>query len=113
VATLASWWISQLILSNSELPLGLSSPRIGLLMKIDRGTLRALALASQVGISIAASIGVGVLAGLWLDNHLGTRPILLLLGATAGLLFAGYIIRDLANFKRDEDEEEDDKLGNH
>lgn len=77
-------------------------------MKIDRSTLRALALATQLGFSIAASVGLGVLGGLWVDDRLGTRPIFLLLGMIFGLLSAAYIIRDLLAFKRDSDEEEDD-----
>lgn len=82
-------------------------------MKIDRATLRALALASQLGFSIAASVGLGVLGGLWLDDRLGTRPIFLLLGIVVGLLSAAYIIRDLMAFKRNSDEEENDNRSNH
>ncbi len=82
-------------------------------MKIDRGTLRALALATQLGFSIAASVGLGVLGGLWVDDRLGTRPIFLLLGMIFGLLSAAYIMRDLLAFKRDSDEEEDDSGNGH
>jgi ATP synthase protein I len=74
-------------------------------MKIDRATLRALALASQLGFSIAAVVGVGVLCGLWVDGHLGTRPIFLVLGMLFGLLSAAYAIRELMTFKRNSDEE--------
>ncbi len=81
-------------------------------MKIDRGTLRALALASQVGVSIVASVGLGVLAGLWVDDRLGTRPVFLLLGIVVGLASAAYVIWDLATFERDVDEEEDNGPGN-
>ena len=77
-------------------------------MKIDRGTLRALAIASQLGFTIAASLGlVGVLGGLWVDDHLGTRPFFLLTGMVFGLLSAAYVIRDLMTFKRGSGEEED------
>ncbi len=82
-------------------------------MKIDRGTLRALALATQLGFSIAASVGLGVLGGLWVDDRLGSRPIFLLLGMIFGLLSAAYIMRDLLAFKRDSDEEEDDSGNGH
>lgn len=75
-------------------------------MKIDHGTVRALAIASQLGLTIATAVGLGVLGGLWLDNHLSTRPVFLLIGTVFGLLSAAYVIWDLMNFKRGPDEEE-------
>ena len=82
-------------------------------MKMDRGTLRALALASQIGFSIAACVVVGVLGGLWVDDRLGTRPIFLLLGIILALLGAASIIWGLAAFNRGSDEEEDDNRRDH
>jgi F0F1-type ATP synthase assembly protein I len=76
-------------------------------MKMDRSTLRALALATQLGFSIAASLGLGILGGLWVDERLGTRPIFLLLGMMVGLVSAAYMMRDLVAFERNSDEEED------
>ena len=75
-------------------------------MKIDRGTVRALAIASQLGLTIATAVGLGVLSGLWLDDHLGTRPAFLLAGIVVGLLSATYVIWELMKFKRGPDEEE-------
>jgi ATP synthase protein I len=80
-------------------------------MKIDRATLRALTIASQLGFTIAASVGLGVLGGLWLDDHLGTKPFFLFTGMVFGLLSAAYVIRDLMVFKRDSGEEEDHSRG--
>ena len=82
-------------------------------MKIDRGTLRALAIASQLGFTIAASVGLGVLGGLWVDDHLGTRPFFLLTGMVFGLLSAAYVIWDMMTFKRDSGEEEDRNRGSN
>ncbi len=82
-------------------------------MKIDRGTLRALALASQLGFSIAAVVGVGVLGGLWVDDRLGTRPIFLVLGMLFGLLSAAYVIRELMTFERNSDEKESRNRSDH
>jgi len=41
-----------------------------------------------VGFFIGGAIVAGVLGGLWLDNHLGTKPILTLVGLFIGLLVA-------------------------
>ncbi|MFH0942203.1 MAG: AtpZ/AtpI family protein [Chloroflexota bacterium] len=41
-----------------------------------------------VGFFIGGAIVAGVLGGLWLDNHLGTRPILTLVGLFVGLAIA-------------------------
>ncbi len=43
-----------------------------------------------VGFYIGISIVAGVVAGLWLDNRLHTKPILTLVGLFCGLLIAGY-----------------------
>jgi ATP synthase protein I len=76
-------------------------------MKLDRGTIRALAIASQLGFTIAAAVGAGVLGGLWVDDRLGTRPVFLLIGIVFGLLSAAYVIRELLDFGRGSGEEED------
>lgn len=76
-------------------------------MKIDRATVRALAIASQLGFTIAAALGLGVLVGLWVDDHLGTRPAFLLAGIVVGLLSAACVIRDLMTLERGSGEEED------
>ncbi len=55
-------------------------------------TLRALANFSQIGITMAATIFVGVLLGRFLDSLLGTSPWLLLIFS---LLGAGAAIKSL------------------
>lgn len=42
-----------------------------------------------VGFFIGGAIVAGVMGGLWLDDHLRTRPILTLAGLFIGLLVAG------------------------
>lgn len=46
-----------------------------------------LALASELGFSIAVPIGVGVLLGYWLDKRLGSAPVL-----TLSLLLVGVVL---------------------
>ena len=43
-----------------------------------------------VGFFVAACILGGVLAGLWIDNKLDTRPLFILLGLAVGLAVAFY-----------------------
>ena len=43
-----------------------------------------------VGFFVAACILGGVLAGLWIDNKLDTRPLFVLLGLAVGLAVAFY-----------------------
>ena len=43
-----------------------------------------------VGFFIGGSIVVGVAAGLWLDNRLGTGPILVIAGLLLGVMVAIY-----------------------
>lgn len=57
-------------------------------------TLRALARFSQIGVTMAASVLVGVLLGKYLDSLLGTTPWLLLIFS---LLGAGAAIKVLFN----------------
>jgi len=49
-----------------------------------------LALISQLGVTIVASILLGLLVGLWIDAHFGTRPwatlVFSLLGIAAGTI---------------------------
>jgi ATP synthase protein I len=42
-----------------------------------------------IGTTIAASLGLGLGAGYWLDAKLGTQPGFLLLGSALGM-FAGF-----------------------
>jgi F0F1-type ATP synthase assembly protein I len=43
-----------------------------------------------IGFFVAACILSGVLAGLWLDSKLSTKPLFILLGLAAGLAVAFY-----------------------
>ena len=54
----------------------------------------------SLGVTLAASIGLGLLLGYWIDGKLGTRPIFFLIGAVLGLLTAGvYFFRTLMGRK--------------
>lgn len=71
-------------------------------MKIDRATLRAVAVAAQLGTSIAASMGLAMGGGYLLDRWLGTKPLFLLLGIVVGLGAVYYTLRDVSKqFGRD------------
>jgi ATP synthase protein I len=39
---------------------------------------------SAIGIEIAASVAFGTFGGIWLDRHLGTSPLFLILGLIVG-----------------------------
>ena len=43
-----------------------------------------------VGFFIGGSIVMGVVAGLWLDNRLDTKPVFILSGLVLGIVVAGY-----------------------
>jgi len=45
--------------------------------------------ASSIGLEIGLSVGIGLLIGWWLDQHLGTQPWLMLLWLVFGLI-AGF-----------------------
>ena len=60
-----------------------------------------------VGFYIAVCILGGILAGLWLDNKLETRPLFILLGLAAGLAVAFYgvyrMIQPVINNRQDKE----------
>lgn len=58
----------------------------------NRGTMRALANFSQIGVTMAASVLIGVFLGRFLDGLFNTSPWLLLLFSFLG---AGAAIRNL------------------
>ena len=60
-------------------------------------TLRALAQLSNIGITMAASVLLGVLLGKWLDSLLNTSPWMLLLFS---LLGAGAAFKHLYDFSK-------------
>jgi len=53
-----------------------------------REMLRSLSMVSQLGLTVAACIIIGVLLGRWLDNLLNTSPWLLLLFSLLGVVAA-------------------------
>ena len=53
-----------------------------------REMLRSLSMVSQLGLTVAACIIIGVLLGRWLDNLLDTSPWLLLLFSLLGVVAA-------------------------
>jgi F0F1-type ATP synthase assembly protein I len=60
-----------------------------------RALLRAMGVASACGLDIALSVLIGVLAGLFADDHLRSAPWGLLVGLLAGLvagLYTAYLI---------------------
>jgi F0F1-type ATP synthase assembly protein I len=70
-------------------------------VKHDRATLRAIAVATQLGTAIAASLAIAIGAGYLLDGWLNTRPLFLLLGIIVGLIAAGHTYYDMAyHFER-------------
>jgi ATP synthase protein I len=60
-----------------------------------------------VGFFVAACILGGILAGLWVDNKLETKPLFILLGLAVGLAVAFYgvyrMIRTVMNIKQDKE----------
>lgn len=48
-------------------------------------TTQSLAVASQFGISLAVSVGLGLFAGQWLDGRFNTSFLFTLIGVFAGL----------------------------
>lgn len=79
-------------------------------MKLDRSTWRAMAVATQIGTAVAASLGLAMGGGYMIDRWLGTRPVFLLLGIIVGLVAAGYTIADLAK-QFDEGQDKRDREG--
>ena len=62
--------------------------------KKNRGALQSIGYITQLGITMAATVMVGVFVGKFLDNLLNTSPWLLLI---CSLLGAGAAIRSLFN----------------
>jgi F0F1-type ATP synthase assembly protein I len=49
-------------------------------------TLQSLAVASQFGVTLAVGVGLGLLAGQWLDSLIHSGMVLTLIGALVGLV---------------------------
>lgn len=71
---------------------------------MDRGTLRALALAAEIGFVIAVPIVVFSYLGSWADRQLGTEPLFLLIGVLLGMFTGFYSIYQLITFRRNDDQ---------
>lgn len=67
----------------------------------NRQTAKAISNFSQVGVTMAASVLVGVFLGKFLDNFFNTSPWLLLLFSLFGV---GAAIKSLFNWPDDEEE---------
>jgi F0F1-type ATP synthase assembly protein I len=61
---------------------------------------RALGAVSGLGCSIVASLVIFIVGGIFLDQFLGTTPILTLIGVAVGLAAAGYQLYELTLINR-------------
>ena len=66
----------------------------------NKETFRALTYFSQIGVTMAASILVGVLLGKYLDGLLGTRPWLLLIFSLLGVGASIKVLFNISNDKK-------------
>ncbi len=62
--------------------------------------LRDFAYVSQIGFTMAASLFVAVIIGRFLDRHLGTSPLFLLIFSLLGLISAFFSLAALSNKKK-------------
>jgi len=58
--------------------------------------LRALSMLSQLGISMAVCMFIGVIGGKYLDKWFGTSPIWLILGSVIGGAASFKVLYDIA-----------------
>ncbi len=68
---------------------------------MDKSTLRALAIMSQLGLSIAIPLGLGIFLGVWLDGQFKTSPVLTFVGIALGMVIAVFTMAQLLRFQRD------------
>ena len=60
-----------------------------------------------VGFFIGGSVVLGIIAGLWLDNRLNTKPVFILVGLVLGLIVAAYgVYQMLLPFLSDKEDKE-------
>lgn len=57
---------------------------------------QAIGAASGIGCSVVVSLLVCIGAGIFLDQWLGTTPIMVLIGMVLGMIAAGYSLYELA-----------------
>ena len=63
--------------------------------KENRQILRALGLFSQLGLSMACCVLIGILAGKFLDNLCGTSPLLMIIFTFIGAAAAFKVMFDI------------------
>lgn len=68
-----------------------------------RSTWRAVALASQIGCSIAIPLILFIAGGIWLDARVGVQPLFLVVGVLVGLASGFLAMYELLTFKRGSD----------
>ncbi len=76
----------------------------------NRKTFQALALISQLGITMIVSIGMASALGIWLDRKLGTSwitVVMFVLGTAAGIQSAWRLIRKIYDGEERQDKERD------
>jgi len=61
-----------------------------------KNIMRAMGCVSQIAISVASCVLVGVLLGLFLDSRLGTDPLLLIIFSLLGCLAGFKSMYDIA-----------------
>jgi F0F1-type ATP synthase assembly protein I len=61
-------------------------------MDKERSLTQALALYSQLGLSVAIPLGVFTFLGHWGDQKMGTGPVLLLVGLAVGAITTFYTL---------------------
>lgn len=73
----------------------------------DLGPWKSALMVASVGIEFAAAVGIGYLAGSWLDDQFGTSPWLmyLLLACGIGAGFKGFWRTARRYWPREEEEE--------
>lgn len=64
------------------------------------GALRSAALALEFGFIVGAFMVAGILGGRWIDDQLGTAPLLLLGGMLLGLVSSGYVMYLIFSWQR-------------
>ncbi len=64
------------------------------------GALRSAALALEFGFIVGAFMVAGILGGRWIDDQLGTAPILLLGGILLALASSVYVMYLIFSWQR-------------
>jgi ATP synthase protein I len=79
----------------------------------DQSSLKALTRYSGHGLTLAAAVGLFLLAGWWLDGRVGTTPLFTILGALVGAAAGFYhLIQHLLLLPRAREKERAEGKGN-